>query len=145
MICPRWLVQSSAASVVLGVLIAAPMWAAPRPPAEAATLMEGPPDRVRVVEVISDEVVHSEESIDVRSEKELTKQVVVGPTKVLQKREARRTHLRHRDLRAEEVRNHLREIYPQCPTVVRPAEPEAMKEARSAVEVGHRRAIERTR
>jgi hypothetical protein len=122
MICPRWLVQSSAAGVVVCAFMAVPFFVAPPEPVVASpgTLTEPP------------RAVTGETVVKVRHHQ--IKEV---------KPSDRQTDLDQRNARAKEVRTHLYELYdgPKCPTAVKGQEPEALQEARKAVEKGYYRAL----
>lgn len=121
MICPRWLVQSSAAGVVGVALIAMPLWMTPE---------EG----VKIQRT-------AYQGVEVQLAQGPTLEERIYEERLYQERR-RRAHLAERNRRAGEVRTHLYELYdgPQCPLRVELLAPEALEEARSIVEEGLREA-----
>ena len=123
MICPKWLVQSSAVGVVAVAVVAVPLWIA-SPPSEE----EGGEEVVRIRIVVPG----PEGAEEARSWKEKEKQKL--------KARARAEEVRERNRRAREVRTHLYELTegPHCPVEVRrEAEKEiwkSLEEARTGVE-----------
>ena len=122
MICPKWLVQSSAVGVVAVAVVAVPLWIA-SPPSQ-----ETPEEVVRIrIVVPGPDQEEGSRTLNVKEKKKL-------------KAHAEAEAVKERNRRAREVRMHLYELYegPHCPVEVRrEAEEviwESLEEARRGVE-----------